>query len=228
VIATLGLVLWAIWAYLLAVVIVRAVAWAFVRQTPTGAHRLRRLSDALTPAVLRGMIDAALAVSLFERRRTPGGPRSGCGESRRRGRGASTRLPARPIRRAVHREVRRHPVGHRPALPGIGTRYRRVFDANEGRREPDGARLSDPDLILPGWKLRIPGQEARTTCAVQPGDSLWEIAEHELGDGHCWREIYDLNKGRGFARGDRPCASSTCPLFSGLLRRGPRSRAPNP
>ncbi len=29
---------------------------------------------------------------------------------------------------------------------------------------------------------------------VQPGDSLWKIAQKNLGDGSRWREIYDLNK----------------------------------
>jgi nucleoid-associated protein YgaU len=29
---------------------------------------------------------------------------------------------------------------------------------------------------------------------VESGDSLWAIAEQELGDGNRWRELYDANK----------------------------------
>jgi len=32
------------------------------------------------------------------------------------------------------------------------------------------------------------------TYTVDSGDSLWKIAEQELGDGNRWREIYDANK----------------------------------
>lgn len=38
---------------------------------------------------------------------------------------------------------------------------------------------------------------------VRPGDSLWRIAERELGSGFRWREIYRLNKGERFADGRR-------------------------
>ena len=35
---------------------------------------------------------------------------------------------------------------------------------------------------------------AATTYTVKSGDSLWKIAQKQLGDGTRWREIYDLNK----------------------------------
>lgn len=37
-------------------------------------------------------------------------------------------------------------------------------------------------------------QAATRTYVVQRGDSLWRIAEQQLGDGFRWREIYELNK----------------------------------
>jgi DNA-binding SARP family transcriptional activator len=36
---------------------------------------------------------------------------------------------------------------------------------------------------------------------VRPGDSLWEIAEEQLGSGYRWREVYELNRGRTFPDG---------------------------
>lgn len=37
-------------------------------------------------------------------------------------------------------------------------------------------------------------QASIRTYVVQRGDSLWRIAEQQLGDGFRWRDIYDLNK----------------------------------
>jgi nucleoid-associated protein YgaU len=40
---------------------------------------------------------------------------------------------------------------------GNANAYRSIFEASRGTAQADGAHLSDPDLILPGWKLTIPG-----------------------------------------------------------------------
>jgi DNA-binding SARP family transcriptional activator len=39
---------------------------------------------------------------------------------------------------------------------GDAQRWRDIFRLNAGRQQPDGETLSDPDLILPGWHLRLP------------------------------------------------------------------------
>jgi len=44
-------------------------------------------------------------------------------------------------------------------------------------------------------------EPVRETYRVRPGDSLWRIAERELGSGFRWREIYRLNEGRRFPDG---------------------------
>jgi hypothetical protein len=39
---------------------------------------------------------------------------------------------------------------------GDGRRYLEIFDLNEGRLQPDGGRLDDPLVLMPGWILILP------------------------------------------------------------------------
>lgn len=39
---------------------------------------------------------------------------------------------------------------------GSGGRYSEIVDLNQGNLQPDGGRLAEPDLIQPGWVLRLP------------------------------------------------------------------------
>lgn len=39
---------------------------------------------------------------------------------------------------------------------GSGDRYPEIVDATGSTEQPDGARLTDPDLIRPGWQLQVP------------------------------------------------------------------------
>lgn len=39
---------------------------------------------------------------------------------------------------------------------GDPSRFMEIFEHNRGRTQPDGRALTDPDLILPGWQLRLP------------------------------------------------------------------------
>jgi len=36
-------------------------------------------------------------------------------------------------------------------------RWREIWRLNRGRLMPDGRRFTDPNLIMPGWRLRLPG-----------------------------------------------------------------------
>ena len=82
---------------------------------------------------------------------------------------------------------------------GDGYRSREIFDLNRDRTQPDGGTLTDPGVIRPGWRLQIPAgtsvAEPDGQVTVQPGDTLWDIAERALGDGHRFGEIVELNKG---------------------------------
>lgn len=55
------------------------------------------------------------------------------------------------------------------------------------------------DLIQVGWRLKIPPldpaqpQAPAADVVVEPGDSLWSIAEKEMGDGAQWPQIFHAN-----------------------------------
>jgi nucleoid-associated protein YgaU len=44
---------------------------------------------------------------------------------------------------------------------------------------------------------------SHVTTVVEPGDSLWSIAERALGDPFRWRSIWRLNRGRLMGPGER-------------------------
>ncbi|WP_369374194.1 hypothetical protein AB1046_08280 [Promicromonospora sp. Populi] len=39
---------------------------------------------------------------------------------------------------------------------GDGNRYMEIFELNEGRVQPDGGVLTDPEAVLPGWVMQLP------------------------------------------------------------------------
>ncbi|MDF1605883.1 LysM peptidoglycan-binding domain-containing protein [Nocardioides sp. YIM 152315] len=49
---------------------------------------------------------------------------------------------------------------------GDSDAYPAIFSASHDTAQPEGGRLTDPDLILPGWELTIPGTE---TSEAPPG-----------------------------------------------------------
>jgi LysM domain len=54
--------------------------------------------------------------------------------------------------------------------------------------QPAGEQAADATQAAPEQ-----GAEATTTYTIKPGDNLWDIAQHHLGDGLKWQEIYQLN-----------------------------------
>jgi nucleoid-associated protein YgaU len=50
-------------------------------------------------------------------------------------------------------------------------RFVEIADLNLGRSQPDGAALTDPDLIRPGWQVRLPGAATNESTPV-PGPTM--------------------------------------------------------
>lgn len=82
---------------------------------------------------------------------------------------------------------------------GDGMRWRELWEANRSVVQPDGRTWADPQIIRPGWELRLPtGTFTPSTNGhhvVERGDTLSAIAADELGDPNRYPEIFDLNVG---------------------------------
>ncbi|MCA2178484.1 LysM peptidoglycan-binding domain-containing protein [Nonomuraea glycinis] len=88
--------------------------------------------------------------------------------------GCVLRLPA-DAGKPEHARPRTHTVASGETLWGIseqhlgkGTRYKKIFKLNRGRPQPGGARLTDPDVLEPGWRLILPrhGHDAQKAKPV--------------------------------------------------------------
>jgi hypothetical protein len=69
---------------------------------------------------------------------------------------------------------------------GSAADYQEIFALNEGRVQPDGGRLTDPDEIRPGWELRLPrpGQKVPTAVVVERSGPAAVATEHSTEAGH--------------------------------------------
>lgn len=67
-----------------------------------------------------------------------------------------------------------------------GSKWPMIYEGNK-------EKISDPNLIFPGWVLLIPTLDQYT---VAPGDCLWMIASYLsiYSDAKRWPEIYEANK----------------------------------
>jgi DNA-binding SARP family transcriptional activator/LysM repeat protein len=91
---------------------------------------------------------------------------------------------------------------------GDWTRFEEILELNRGRPQPDGAALTDPALVRPGWILVLPSDatppEEEPTAGevtVRSGDTLADIAaQHGLSS---WQPIFDLNAGEPIPGGGR-------------------------
>jgi LysM repeat protein len=86
-----------------------------------------------------------------------------------------------------------------------------IVDANLGVEVAPGRRFTSAAHLEAGWVLQVPVVRSGATARpaqpappapapvaeyeVQPGDTLWDIADDELGDPTRWREIWERNAG---------------------------------
>jgi nucleoid-associated protein YgaU len=92
-----------------------------------------------------------------------------------------------------------------------------IIDANLGAEMPSGQRFTNPAYIETGWTMSVPAGLATGatitspapaysgfpvhaeadagTHVVEPGETLWEIAEERLGDPTAWPQIWEDNDG---------------------------------
>jgi hypothetical protein len=107
-----------------------------------------------------------------------------------------------------------HGIAERLAGPdqrAIADFAERLLDLNLDTTMPDGQRFTNAAYIDVGWILELPstdtgvapGDGATGTHVVDLGESLWSIADDELGDGRRWPEIFERNEGRTFGDGRR-------------------------
>lgn len=83
---------------------------------------------------------------------------------------------------------------------GDGDRWQEIFELNKDRAQPDGNSIGQRQGIDPGMLLELPSAPAAAPAptadadrVVQSGDTLWGIAEQELGSGERYMEIFDAS-----------------------------------
>jgi len=84
---------------------------------------------------------------------------------------------------------------------GDGSRYPEIAHLNYGVAQTDGHALTAAHWLTPGWQLTLPGDAApaaaaaEQTVVVEPGNTLWQIAQEHLGDGDRYPDIAAASTG---------------------------------
>jgi LysM repeat protein len=84
---------------------------------------------------------------------------------------------------------------------GSADRWPEIFTASAGIPQPGGRHLTNPELIVVGWILRIPTTTTTTPTpasnslehVVTTGDTLSGLAQRYLGDANRWPEIFQAS-----------------------------------
>jgi len=221
VLKTLACVMWVAWGQVVIATVVEAGALARGRvATPLrGFGPMHQFAGPLISAVALllpsglplGAVDAAAKTTSDARplAAASGEPRRATGAPPNLGASQSDEQPA-PAVMLEHIVVRRDTLwdlAERYMSPGgsaaqISAAVQQLYDLNAGRPQPAGDTLTDASLIRPGWLLQIPigttdsSIPVNGSVVVQPGDTLWDLAEDHLGDGHRYVELLDLNAGQ--------------------------------
>jgi DNA-binding SARP family transcriptional activator len=154
------------------------VAVVAARRGLVGSAGLLAVSNLVTVRPLRSLVDAAVGVSLLA-----SAPHAVAAPATLSGPPAVVRTLDTPTG-----------WGRAPAVLGAV----HADPAGGGQLAPTADRGQEAAAATPvgGDSGCPPMTAAGRVYVVQEGDSLWRIAERELGDAHRWREIFARNQGR--------------------------------
>lgn len=191
-VALLGAVPWALWHY---------VGWPLPHRLPTwsqftttlGQHGIADATLLKALACVVWLSWAILAVSVMVEL-----------DSAARGRAARRLAVIGPLQPVVGQLLAAIVVAAVALAPRPGVTSRPLAAAVTAGRQPEAvaavALVSDPNpapMPTTAASAQPPGGSGEvSTYVVQRNDTLWGIAERELGDPLRWTEIYALNEGR--------------------------------
>jgi DNA-binding SARP family transcriptional activator len=173
--AALGLLAWGLWAYATLAAILRVAVVMAARRGMAGSARLLAFSNLVTLPPLRALVDTAVGVSMLA--------------SAPHAIAAPATLASPP---AVVRTLDTPGWGRAPTVLGAIPADTLAEPAAAAVQPPPPTAAASPA----GDPECLPAATDGWVYTVQEGDSLWGIAERELGDGRRWREIFTRNQGR--------------------------------
>ncbi|MEL4505901.1 hypothetical protein AAEX63_14290 [Luteococcus sp. H138] len=201
--SAIGLLGWLVWAYLAVLILLETVARLRGRTAPMlpGWHApqlgIRRLVATATLVLVTAPLLGTPTASAEPRPTPPAATAT-----------AQTAPSSPATAKPTGTGVRVHVVTEGESLSSIAAdelhdadRWPELAQASRRTVQPDGAHLTDPNVINPGWRITIPtsttqpqtDRQART-IVVHEGDTLAQLARTHLGDPERWPEIYEASR----------------------------------
>ena len=219
IIGLLAVLVWLLWAQLMACIIVEVIAALTDDRIRLRApltlgvqqHLARRLITAVVVVAVTSPAAAMAAPTAHATAQAPAAAPVTISAPAEQPASKTQHTPAaKPVSRERVDQVHTVTVMRLDSLWSIaerhlddGDRWPEIAELNEGRTMNDGTRFLAADHIRPGWQLRIPGthHQQHTELAqtahevtVHHGDTLSEIAEEELGDAHAYPALFEASK----------------------------------
>jgi DNA-binding SARP family transcriptional activator len=177
----LGLLTWALWAYLAFAILLHGLALVTSLRGVGPHEALLRASSFLTPRLLRHLVELAVSGALLAasasprvvaslRHPTPVAATLAAGgrTSPKAANGVSASRPEKQTYR-VRAGDSLWRIAERKL--GSGLRWREIFELNLNTRFPDGRNLINPNLIYPGWVLELPKSGSESASSEREGPS---------------------------------------------------------